>query len=180
MANEKILVVDDDAKIVKIVCHCLEKEGFHTCIATDGEQALTVARLNQPDLVILDLMLPKINGLDVGKELIEEHGIPVLILSAKGDELDRIVGLRMGVDDYLTKPFSPTELVLRVQAVLRRVQGRRQMENSQRIHCGQLYIDAKTRSVINEGRPINLPAKNLICSGYWLAILNKYLPVCNY
>ena len=159
MAGEKILVVDDDAKILKIVCHCLEKEGFHTLAATDGLQGLSVARLYQPDLVVLDLMLPKMNGLDVGQILIGDCGIPVLILSAKGDELDRIVGLRMGVDDYLAKPFSPTELVLRVQAVLRRVQGRRQKENSQAIFSGGLTIDFKTRSVIIDGRGINLTGK---------------------
>ena len=159
MAGEKILVVDDDAKILKIVCHCLEKEGFHTLAATDGLQGLSVARLHQPDLVVLDLMLPKMNGLDVGQILISDYGIPVLILSAKGDELDRIVGLRMGVDDYLAKPFSTTELVLRVQAVLRRVQGRRQKENSQAIFSGGLTIDFKTRSVIIDGRGINLTGK---------------------
>lgn len=159
MAGEKILVVDDDAKILKIVCHCLEKEGFHTLAATDGLQGLSVARLHQPDLVVLDLMLPKMNGLDVGQILIGDYGIPVLILSAKGDELDRIVGLRMGVDDYLAKPFSTTELVLRVQAVLRRVQGRRQKENSQAIISGGLTIDFKTRSVIIDGRGINLTGK---------------------
>ena len=122
-------------------------------------QGLSVARLYQPDLVVLDLMLPKMNGLDVGQILIGDCGIPVLILSAKGDELDRIVGLRMGVDDYLAKPFSPTELVLRVQAVLRRVQGRRQKENSQAIFSGGLTIDFKTRSVIIDGRGINLTGK---------------------
>lgn len=159
MAGEKILVVDDDAKILKIVCHCLEKEGFHTITAIDGEQAIMAAKTNQPDLVVLDLMLPKINGLDVCKVLIEEQGIPVLILSAKGDELDRIVGFRLGVDDYLTKPFSPTELVLRVQAVLRRVQGRKQSEISHTVICNGLTIDFKTRTVTIDGKPVNLTGK---------------------
>ncbi|WP_312520566.1 response regulator transcription factor [Anaerospora sp.] len=170
MAGEKILVVDDDAKILKIVCHCLEKEGFHTMVAIDGEQALQSAKLNQPDLVILDLMLPKLNGLDVGKILINEYQIPVLILSAKGDELDRIIGLRMGVDDYLTKPFSPTEMVLRVQAVLRRVQGRRQMQNSSTITCGCISIDLNTRTVTVAAKLVSLTGKEFEL--LWLLVSN--------
>lgn len=170
MAGEKILVVDDDARILKIVCHCLEKEGFHTRIAADGEQALQIAKLNQPDLVILDLMLPKLNGLDVGKILIDEYHIPVLILSAKGDELDRIIGLRMGVDDYLTKPFSPTELVLRVQAVLRRVQGRRQLQNGTNITCGSISIDVNTRTVTVATKLVSLTGKEFEL--LWLLVSN--------
>lgn len=170
MAGEKILVVDDDARILKIVCHCLEKEGFHTRIAADGEQALQIAKLNQPDLVILDLMLPKLNGLDVGKILIDEYHIPVLILSAKGDELDRIIGLRMGVDDYLTKPFSPTELVLRVQAVLRRVQGRRQLQNGTNITCGSISIDVNTRTVTVAAKLVSLTGKEFEL--LWLLVSN--------
>lgn len=170
MAGEKILVVDDDARILKIVCHCLEKEGFHTMIAADGEQALQIAKLNQPDLVILDLMLPKLNGLDVGKILIDEYHIPVLILSAKGDELDRIIGLRMGVDDYLTKPFSPTELVLRVQAVLRRVQGRRQLQNGTNITCGSISIDVNTRTVTVATKLVSLTGKEFEL--LWLLVSN--------
>jgi len=170
VAGEKILVVDDDARILKIVCHCLEKEGFHTRIAADGEQALQIAKLNQPDLVILDLMLPKLNGLDVGKILIDEYHIPVLILSAKGDELDRIIGLRMGVDDYLTKPFSPTELVLRVQAVLRRVQGRRQLQNGTNITCGSISIDVNTRTVTVATKLVSLTGKEFEL--LWLLVSN--------
>lgn len=159
MAGEKILVVDDDPKILKIVCHCLNKEGFVTLTATDGEQAITSAKLNQPDLVVLDLMLPKINGLDVCKILISEYSLPILILSAKGDELDRIVGLQLGVDDYLSKPFSPTELILRIQAVLRRVKGREQTANNQIIESGGLTIDLNTRTVNADGKPVNLTGK---------------------
>ena len=99
MRGQKILVVDDDAKIVKIVQHCLIKEGFQVVAAADGEAALKAARLEDPALAIVDLMLPKINGLDVCRELLTEQKIPVIILSAKGDELDRIVGFRLGVDD---------------------------------------------------------------------------------
>lgn len=169
MACEKVLVVDDDAKIVKIVCHCLEKEGFLTLTAVDGEQALRVAEVEQPDLVVLDLMLPKLNGLDVCRVLIEEHDIPVIILSAKGDELDRITGFRMGVDDYLSKPFSPMELVLRVQAVLRRSGGVKKRENSQLAYSG-LEIDPKSRIVAVDGKPISLTGKEFEL--LWLLISN--------
>lgn len=159
MACEKILVVDDDAKIVKIVCHCLEKAGFLTLTAVDGEQALQVAEVEEPDLVVLDLMLPKLNGLDVCKILIEEQNIPVIILSAKGDELDRITGFRMGVDDYLSKPFSPMELVLRVQAVLRRANGLKKRENSQSLVRGGLEVDPKARRVAVDGKMVSLTGK---------------------
>ncbi|SDD57840.1 response regulator transcription factor [Sporomusa acidovorans] len=159
MSGEKILVVDDDAKIVKIVKHCLERENFLVVSAVDGENALTVAKKEQPDLVILDLMLPKLNGLDVCKILTAEYGVPIIILSAKGDELDRIVGFRLGVDDYLTKPFSPIELVLRVQAVIRRVQGWRMNQASQALTYGSLSIDPGTREVTVNGTAVNLTSK---------------------
>jgi DNA-binding response OmpR family regulator len=159
VAGEKVLIVDDDAKIIKIVRHCLEKEGFLVLAAFDGEQALQMAELEQPDIVVLDLMLPKINGLDVCKELVTEQEIPVIILSAKGDELDRIVGFRLGVDDYLAKPFSPTELVLRVKAVLRRMQGRRKQLDRQVITVGDLQINFAARSAVVKCKQVNLTGK---------------------
>lgn len=170
MSDEKILVVDDDAKILKIVKHCLEKENFLVVSAVDGESALAVAQKEQPDLVILDLMLPKINGLDVCKILTAEYGVPIIILSAKGDELDRIVGLRLGVDDYLTKPFSPIELVLRVQAVIRRVQGWRKNQVSQALEYGTLTIDSGTREVTVNGAAVNLTSKEFEL--LWLLVSN--------
>lgn len=155
----RVLAVDDDPKITKIVKYCLEKEGFMVTTASDGEAALAAVRLQRPNLVVLDLMLPKINGLDVAKTIIaEEENIAVIILSAKGDELDKIVGLRLGVDDYIAKPFSPTELVLRVQAVLRRCQGKAKTA-SQTIQCGKIMIDLKTRQVIVDGHPVTLTGK---------------------
>jgi len=120
---------------------------------------LQVAEVEEPDLVVLDLMLPKLNGLDVCRILIEEHDIPVIILSAKGDELDRITGFRLGVDDYLSKPFSPMELVLRVQAVLRRASGLKKRENNQSLIRGGLEIDPKTRRVAVDGKMVSLTGK---------------------
>nr|WP_312337467.1 response regulator transcription factor [Anaerospora hongkongensis] len=156
MTNEKILVVDDDARILKIVKHCLEKEAFQVVTAVDGESALNMVKQEQPSLVVLDLMLPKLNGYDVCRALTDQYSIPIIILSAKGDELDRIVGFRLGVDDYMTKPFSPTELVLRVQAVIRRVQGCRKSQENQVLVCGELTIDHGTRTVSVEGKPVSL------------------------
>lgn len=157
MGGQKILIVDDDAKIVKIVQHCLQKEGFAVVAAADGEAALKTARIEAPDLAIVDLMLPKINGLDVCGQLLTAQKIPVIILSAKGDELDRIVGFRLGVDDYISKPFSPTELVLRVQAVLRRSGGRSQDEKV--LSYGSLSVDAGRRLVALGSREIELTSK---------------------
>lgn len=159
MSKGCILVVDDDAKIVKIVRHCLEREGFSVLTAGDGESAVALARREQPDLVVLDLMLPKLNGLDVCRIITSEGDIPVVILSAKGDELDRIVGFRLGVDDYLTKPFSPTELVLRVQAVMRRVQGARKALTGEVLKCGRLIVDAGSRQVTLDGEHVALTGK---------------------
>ncbi|WP_446651656.1 response regulator transcription factor [Anaerospora hongkongensis] len=156
MTSEKILVVDDDARILKIVKHCLEKEAFQVVTAVDGESALNIVKQEQPSLVVLDLMLPKLNGYDVCRALTDQYSIPIIILSAKGDELDRIVGFRLGVDDYMTKPFSPTELVLRVQAVIRRVQGSRKSQENQVLVCGELTIDHGTRTVSVEGKPVSL------------------------
>lgn len=156
----RILAVDDDPKILKIVKHCLEKEGFVVTTASDGEEALTAVRIQRPNLVLLDLMLPKINGLDVAKTLVAEaENVAVIILSAKGDELDKIVGLRLGVDDYIAKPFSPTELVLRVQAVLRRFQGGKAKVASPIIQCGKVAIDIKTRQVTVNGQQVILTGK---------------------
>ncbi|KAF1854652.1 hypothetical protein Lal_00011421, partial [Lupinus albus] len=156
LTSEKILVVDDDARILKIVKHCLEKEAFQVVTAVDGESALNIVKQEQPSLVVLDLMLPKLNGYDVCRALTDQYSIPIIILSAKGDELDRIVGFRLGVDDYMTKPFSPTELVLRVQAVIRRVQGSRKSQENQVLVCGELTIDHGTRTVSVEGKPVSL------------------------
>lgn len=156
MAGEKILVVDDDERILKIVRHCLEREGFSVVTAADGARALEMVKSEKPDLLVVDLMLPKVNGLDVCKIVSGQCNIPIMILSAKGDELDRIVGFKMGVDDYLTKPFSPTELVLRVQAIIRRVQGWRREQAAQVMVCGDLRIDSGARLVSVGNRQANL------------------------
>lgn len=170
MSGETILVIDDDEKVLKIVKHCFEKEGFFVVTAMDGESALSLVKKGQPDLVILDLMLPKLNGLDVCRILTAEYNVPIIILSAKGDEIDRIVGFRLGVDDYLTKPFSPVELVLRAQAVIRRVQGCQSNQTTSVLKYGSLRIDSGARSVAVDGKAINLTSKEFEL--LWLLVSN--------
>ena len=126
-----ILVVDDEAKIVKLARDYLEHAGFKVLAAPDGRSALESYRTNKPDLIVLDLGLPKMDGLDMTRELRKESNVPIIMLTARADESDKLVGLEIGADDYLTKPFSPKELVARVRTVLRRV------ENSYRSAASQ-------------------------------------------
>jgi DNA-binding response OmpR family regulator len=120
MAHEKILVVEDDADISKALRYNLEKEGYRVVSCADGESALALAGKEKPGLLILDLMLPKLDGLEVCRRLRQGSRVPVLMLTAKKNEVDRILGLRLGADDYMVKPFSMGELLARVQAILRR------------------------------------------------------------
>jgi len=121
--NELILVVDDEAQIVKLARDYLEHAGFRVLSAADGPAALAAARREQPDLIVLDLMLPGLDGLDVTRTLRRESDVPIIMLTARVDETDRLIGLELGADDYITKPFSPRELVARVRTVLRRTLG---------------------------------------------------------
>ncbi|HVB65733.1 MAG TPA: response regulator transcription factor, partial [Nitrolancea sp.] len=116
----KILIVEDEAIVADVVSRYLRRDGFQVLIAGDGQAALDIAREQSPDLVLLDLMLPKIDGLEVCRRLRAVSSVPIIVVTAKGDEADRIVGLELGADDYVSKPFSPRELVARVRAVLRR------------------------------------------------------------
>jgi len=120
VSTKHVLVVDDEARIREVVEYALVREGFRVSLAADGQTALDVAARDPPDLVVLDVMLPEIDGLEVCRTLRRGSRLPVLFLSARAEEIDRIVGLELGGDDYLTKPFSPRELVARVRAVLRR------------------------------------------------------------
>ena len=116
----RVLVVDDEADIVEVVRTYLEREGFEVVTAASGPQALEAVTKTPPDLVVLDVMLPGLDGLDVCREMRKVHTMPILMLSARGDDLDKILGLEIGADDYLTKPFNPKELVARVRAMFRR------------------------------------------------------------
>ncbi len=121
--NETILVIDDEPRIVKLAQDYLERGSFRVVTAADGMTALAVARHERPDLVVLDLNLPGADGLDVCRALRRESDVPIIMLTARVEETDRLIGLELGADDYITKPFSPRELVAHVRAVLRRVRG---------------------------------------------------------
>jgi two-component system alkaline phosphatase synthesis response regulator PhoP len=120
LAREKILVVDDERNIVELMKFNLKKEGYDVVTAFDGLEALRVTREEKPELIVLDLMMPELGGLEVCKTLRKESKVPIIIVTAKGEEIDRILGLELGADDYVTKPFSPRELIARIKAVLRR------------------------------------------------------------
>jgi len=152
-----ILVVDDEKNIVQLARLYLDKEGFQVESAFDGEQALEKFKTVRPDLVILDIMMPGMDGLSVAKELRKTSNIPIIILTARGDDVDRIVGLELGADDYVTKPFNPRELVARVKAVLRRA---RQEESTEPVlEADGLRLDVARREVTIEQKQITLRAK---------------------
>jgi DNA-binding response OmpR family regulator len=152
-----ILVVDDEKNIVQLARLYLTNEGFRVETAYDGKQALEKARAVRPDLIVLDIMMPEMDGLTVCKELRKTSNVPVIILTARGDDIDRIVGLEIGADDYMPKPFNPRELVARVKAVLRRSQGERDVPEV--IEVDGLRIDAASREVTLDGKQLTLRAK---------------------
>jgi two-component system alkaline phosphatase synthesis response regulator PhoP len=149
-----ILVVDDELRIVELARDYLEHAGFAVLTAADGPSALMMARTRKPDVMILDLGLPGMDGLDVARTLRRDSAVPILMLTARDDELDRVLGLEIGADDYVTKPFSPRELVARVRAILRRVE--RQAEPGDRIQAGGVSIDLARMRVEIEGRTVDL------------------------
>jgi two-component system alkaline phosphatase synthesis response regulator PhoP len=150
----KILVVDDEAKIVKLVRAYLEQAGYIVVVAEDGQTALIQARREKPDLVILDLGLPGIDGLDVARTLRREGDTPIIMLTARVDDTDRIIGLELGADDYVAKPFNPRELVARVRAVLRRTTGA--AAPVEILRGGDLVLDASAHLVTLAGQPLDL------------------------
>jgi len=156
MANT-ILVVDDEKNIVQLARLYLGNEGFHVEEAYDGKQALEKARAVNPDLVVLDIMMPEMDGLSVCRELRKTSSVPVIMLTARDDDVDKIVGLEVGADDYMTKPFNPRELVARVKAVLRRSQGSINPETV--LEVGNVRLDPARREVTVGGKPITLRAK---------------------
>jgi len=155
MGGETILLVDDEVKIVKTVRAYLENAGFRVVTAGDGQAALTAYRHEKPALVILDLGLPGMDGLDVARALRKDSNVPLIMLTARVDEADRLIGLELGADDYVTKPFSPREVVARVRAVLRRAGAEREPA-APPIVAGEVTIDPERRQVTVAGRPIEL------------------------
>jgi two-component system alkaline phosphatase synthesis response regulator PhoP len=153
MADKRVLVVDDDVKTVELVKLYLERDGYKVLTAYDGIEALRLARESFPDLIILDLMLPDVDGLEVCRVLRHESDVPIIMLTAKSTDQDKLTGLGLGADDYVTKPFSPKVLVARVWAVLRRLPGERGPEEIKR---GELSINFTSHEALLAGRPLDL------------------------
>ena len=151
-----ILVVEDEMKIARVVRDYLEEAGFRVVVTGDGDAAIASARGSRPDLVVLDLGLPGADGLDVARELRRSSGVPIVMLTARGGETDRIVGLELGADDYVVKPFSPKELVARVRAVLRRVTTANAVAAEATIRVGDVEITPSRLRVTADGRAIEL------------------------
>jgi DNA-binding response OmpR family regulator len=152
----RVLVVDDDETVRDVVRRYLERDGHEVVVAGDGESALQLVARQVPDLVVLDLMLPGIDGLEVCRRLRQRHSVPIVMLTALGEEEDRVVGLQLGADDYVTKPFSPRELALRVGSVLRRAKGAPAGPAMGELRDGGLRLDTVARSASLNGAPLAL------------------------
>ena len=167
--KKTILIVDDEQKIVDLLVHNLRREGYNTIEANDGVTAVEIAKEQRPDLILLDIMLPRLDGLSVCKKIKNIYNVPILMVTAKDDELDKIVGLELGADDYITKPFSVREVVARVKANLRKVEVNTEYENVEKnnenkvpekkntnIKIGNLVLDLEKYEVHIDGKVINL------------------------
>ena len=159
VSSATILIVDDEPSIVEVVSLYLQRSGYQVLTAIDGPTAMQMLLKRAPDLVILDLMLPGIDGLEITRRLRAEGNTPIIMLTARREQTDRILGLEMGADDYVIKPFSPQELVSRVRAVLRRVQQTPTPQSERPLQFDQIQIDPATRLVHASGREITLTAK---------------------
>ena len=156
MNKPLILVVDDDHKILRLLRIELTAQGFQVLMAERGQDALELVERQRPDLVILDIVMPGMDGLEVLKQVRETSGVPVILLTAKGTDADKISGLELGADDYLAKPFNPEELTARARAVLRRSQARETPTTGNRLVCGNIVIDLARRTVYVNGKPVVL------------------------
>ena len=158
MAGQRILVVDDEPNIVDLVTMYLEQEGYRVESAFDGAQALDQIQEHEPSLVVLDLMLPEVDGFEVCRRTRAHSDVPIIMLTARDDDVDKIVGLELGADDYLTKPFNPRELVARVKAILRRAD-RSPRPSDKPLHLADLSIDPARREVTVRGEQVDLRTK---------------------
>lgn len=157
---KKVLVVDDEKLIVKGIRFALEQDGMEVECAYDGEEALNMAREKEYDMILLDLMLPKVNGLDVCQQIREFSNVPIVMLTAKGEDMDKIMGLEYGADDYITKPFNILEVKARIKAIMRRTARPAQAETKARVvQVGDLKLDCDSRRVFIGSKEINLTAK---------------------
>jgi DNA-binding response OmpR family regulator len=151
-----ILVVDDEPKIVQLLRDYLSRAGYHPLAAYDGQGALAIVRAEKPDLVILDLGLPRLDGLDVTRALRKTSSVPIIMLTARDEESDKLVGLELGADDYVTKPFSPKEVVARVRALFRRIEAAQDREGAQVIRAAGLELDMERLRLTIAGRTVEL------------------------
>ncbi|MFZ5863908.1 MAG: response regulator [Nitrospirota bacterium] len=156
-----ILVVEDDPKTSNLLKVYLEREGYHTRSATDGAQAVEIAQRHAPALIILDLMIPKLDGLEVCRRIRQTSDVPILMLTARVEEVDKLVGLSIGADDYVTKPFSPREVVARVKAILRRTAHKLASAGAKPLSSGDLVLDETKAKVTVKGKPVSLTAIEL-------------------
>ncbi len=159
MGNETILVVDDEANIRDLAQLYLEKDGYRVVTAVDGLQALNLIKQESPTLMVLDLMLPEMDGWEVCRRVRQDSNLPILMLTARDDDIDKIVGLEMGADDYLTKPFNPRELVARVRAILRRLAPQTGPKANQMRRLGNLTVDPTSREVTVADARVTLRTK---------------------
>ena len=157
---KKVLVVDDEKLIVKGIRFCLKQDGMEVDCAYDGEEALNMAKANEYDMILLDIMLPKMDGFEVCQAIREFSDMPIVMLTAKGDDMDKILGLDYGADDYITKPFNILEVKARIKAIMRRTAGpREKKEVSSIVEKGDLRLDCDSRRLFISGREVNLTAK---------------------
>ncbi len=160
MADSKVLIVEDDKTLLSVLEYNLAKEGYNVVSATDGIQALEIARKEKPDLIILDIMLPKMSGFEVCRILRKEMTAPILILTAKDDEIDKIAGLDLGADDYMTKPFSMRELLARARAMLRRAEMQvPKLAAENQLKLGDIEVDIRRHTVTKGGNILSLTPK---------------------
>lgn len=169
----KVLIVDDDPRLRDLVRLAMERAGFQTLTAADGQSALTCAARDLPDLVVLDIGLPEVDGLEVCRRIRQRSEVPVLFLTARDDEIDRILGLELGADDYVTKPFSPRELVARVRAILKRTAG---AEVATPLRTGGLTLDPAARTCRIEGRDLALTATEFRLLELMMAQAGRLIP----
>ena len=158
--KQKILIVDDDENIAELISLYLTKECFDTKLVYDGEDALAAFDSYQPNLILLDLMLPKMDGLEVCQQIREFSNVPIIMLTAKGEDMDKILGLEYGADDYVTKPFNILEVKARIKAIIRRAGSKQdKQEKAKTVEVGELKLDCEGRRVFISGKEINLTAK---------------------
>lgn len=178
--SHKVLVVEDDDTLLSVIKYNLDKEGYTVFTAGDGAKAVEAARAVRPDLMILDIMLPELNGLEVCRILRRESNVPVIMLTAKSEEIDKVVGLEIGADDYMTKPFSMKELMARVKAMLRRAEMARQqgdstISQSAVIKSGELEIDIERHTASRRGSAVELTPKEFDLLAFMMRNRNRVM-----